>query len=423
MQLRRYLDALVCTALLAGCSGGKRDAAPAQPMTGPWHLALHLDGRDLPFLFDLDRSSTGQWTMVIHNAEEAIIVNEVETRNDSFFVRMPLFDSEFRGVLRSPGHISGQWTNYLKGPDYHIPFDAHAGPRPRFAGSTPPNVDLSGPWETRFAPGTDREFPALGQIEQEPSGRITGTFMTETGDYRYLEGVVHGDSMHLSGFDGTFALLFAARLQNDTIRGRFWSGTHWQSDWSAHRNPYFMLRDPDSLTHLREGYDMVDFQFPDLEGNPVTPQDARFKDKVLVVQIMGSWCPNCVDETRLLNDLYATYNHQGLEILSIAFEKHPNVDRSIAALERFRNALDVRYPILYAGMAGGGQAAEKLPFLEHVMSFPTCILIDRAGIVRRIRTGIYGPGTGEHYANYKRSLELFISTLLAEPVTSELAGR
>ena len=56
----------------------------------------------------------------------------------------------------------------------------------------------------------------------------------------------------------------------------------------------------------------------------------------------------------------------------------------------------------------------QLPFLDHVMSYPTCIFIDKAGKVRRIRTGFYGPGTGEHYVNYKRNLDSFIQQLLAE---------
>ena len=60
-----------------------------------------------------------------------------------------------------------------------------------------------------------------------PDGRVTGTFLTETGDYRYLEGVVDGDSLKLSCFDGSHAFLFHAALDQDSFRGRFWSGTHW----------------------------------------------------------------------------------------------------------------------------------------------------------------------------------------------------
>jgi hypothetical protein len=86
----------------------------------------------------------------------------------------------------------------------------------------------------------------------------------------------------------------------------------------------------------------------------------------------------------------------------------------MAGLERFRTALEVPYPILYAGKASKEEAAAKMPFLNHVMSFPTCIMVDRSGKVRRIRTGIYGPSTGSHHAHYKRSLSTFVEELLRE---------
>ena len=159
---------------------------------------------------------------------------------------------------------------------------------------------------------------------------------------------------------------------------------------------------------------MVDFRFPGLDGGTVSPKDARFAGKVLMVQVMGSWCPNCVDETLLLDELYAKHNANGLEVIAIAFEKYEDEARSIAALKHFRDRLQVKYPIVYAGNANKEVARAKLPFLDHVMSYPTCIFIDRKGKVRRIRTGFYGPGTGEHYTHYKRNLERFLQDLLAE---------
>jgi thiol-disulfide isomerase/thioredoxin len=384
-------------------------------------MELDLGGAKLPFLFDMRQAENGDLSMLIKNASEDILVHDIELNGDTIVVRMPLFDSEFRGVLHSREFFTGYWTNFLKGPDYRIPFVAQAGDGPRFLATTGPSADISGVWETHFAYDTDRAYPALGIFEQDALGRVTGTFMTETGDYRYLEGSITGDTLRMSSFDGAFAFLFSAALTNGVLEGRFWSGNHWQCGWRAKRNPDFKLTDPDSLTKLREGYHMADFSFPDLQGRPISPKDDRFQGKVLVIQIMGSWCPNCVDETRLLNELYAAHHEEGLEVLSVAFEKHADTVRAIHGLQRFRDVLGVEYPILYAGMAGKGMAAEKLPFLEHVMSFPTCIIVDHAGTVRRIRTGIYGPSTGEHYKHYKRSLESFVAKLLLEARQSALA--
>ncbi len=368
----------------------------------------------LPFRFDLEQLEDSTLRIHVYNGDEVITVDDIDHKGDSLVVRMPLFDSEFKGRTNGADIVTGKWYNYLKGPDHFIPFTARAGNFPRFASQKGPGVDLGGTWEVHFSPGTTDAYPAIGLFEQATDGTVTGTFMTETGDYRYLEGRVAGDSLLLSCFDGSHAFLFAAALNGDTLRGLFRSGNHWREPWVATRNPSFTLTDPDSLTFLKEGYDMVDFSFPDLEGNSISPSDERFKGRTLLIQIMGSWCPNCVDETRLLNELYGKHHDKGLEVLAVAFERPEDPARAIEGLKRYREVLEVKYPVVYAGRSGKGEAAEKLPFLNHVMSYPTCIIIDHEGKVRRIRTGIYGPSTGAHYEKYRRSLEAFLEGLLQE---------
>ncbi len=411
MALRTALFLLLVALGCVGCSS-RPDHSSTAPRTGSWRMALDLNGQELPFLFDLQHDSSA-WRMVVHNGEERIAVDDITLHADSIRVRMPLFDSEFRGRLVNDSTITGHWHNYLKGPDYRIAFTARCGPAQRFDLAGSPMGDLSGQWRTHFSHGTPEGYDALGLFTQR-DGLLTGTFGTETGDYRFLEGVVAGDSLKLSCFDGSHAFLFKAQLRNDSLIGRYWSGTHWQEPWIAVRDPRFHLRDPDSLTFLKEGHDMVDFRFPDIDGGQLSPKDARFAGKVLMVQVMGSWCPNCVDETLLLDELYAKHNANGLEVIAIAFEKYEDEARSIAALKHFRDRLQVKYPIVYAGNANKEVASAKLPFLDHVMSYPTCIFIDRQGKVRRIRTGFYGPGTGEHYSHYKRNLDRFLQDLLAE---------
>ncbi len=46
----------------------------------------------------------------------------------------------------------------------------------------------------------------------------------------------------------------------------------------------------------------------------------EFKNKVVIVDIMGTWCPNCHDEEPLLVDLYNRYHKDGLEIVGLAYE-------------------------------------------------------------------------------------------------------
>lgn len=415
MHSRTALPTLLFAALLASCASNHAPE-PIMPRTGAWLMTLDIGGGNvLPFAFDLSGDST-EWLITVHNGTERIVVEDINLANDTLRIRMPLFDSEFVGTLSSDSVFAGLWSNHLKGPDYRIPFVATLGANNRFplhgGGAA---RDLAGTWETHYSPGVPDAYDAIGIFSQEGT-RASGTFVTETGDYRYLEGVVDGDSLKLSCFDGTHAFLFKAAWHNDSLHGRFWSGTHWQEPWVAVRNADFKLQDPDSLTSLREGYDMVDFSFPGIDGGLVSPKDAAHQGRVLMVQVMGSWCPNCVDETLLLDEMYAKYNDDGLSVIALAFEQYADSARAIAGLRRFRDRLRVKYDIAYAGPANKEAAAQRLPFLDRVMSYPTCIFIDRAGVVRRIRTGFYGPGTGEHYLNYRRNLEQFLERMLAEPV-------
>jgi hypothetical protein len=52
--------------------------------------------------------------------------------------------------------------------------------------------------------------------------------------------------------------------------------------------------------------------------------------------------------------------------------------------------------------------------LKGTVSFPTTIFIDRSGKVRRIHTGFTGPGTGEHYHQFVKEFNVFMSELLGE---------
>lgn len=416
--MRPFFALAVLPVFLGGCAATEHSDPSITARTGSWRMSLDLRTAPeaepvvLPFLIDLSSDSTGLH-MTVHNGQEKIAVDDIVQRQDSLFIRMPLFDSEFKGVLRNDSTYIGHWYNYLKGSDYRIPFVANAGVRHRMPVAKAPAADISGNWECHFASGTPDAYPALG-IFHGDNGRVTGTFCTETGDYRFLDGALSGDSLLLSAFDGSHAFLFTAKLRNDSLIGRFYSGIHGQEPWVAVRNNAFKLGDPDSLTHLKEGHDMVEFSFPSIDGGEVASSDDRFKDHVMMVQVMGSWCPNCMDETLLLDEMYADYHDQGLDVIALAFERNTDPYKAVEALKQYRDRLNVRYDILYAGTSSKEVASTRLPFLDHMMSYPTCIFIDRAGKVRRIRTGFYGPGTGEHYENYKRNLRAFLEELLAE---------
>jgi thiol-disulfide isomerase/thioredoxin len=383
---------------------------------GIWRLSMDLGGDKLPFTFDLTRKGKG-YTLEVINHTERISVKDVTLRNDSIFIQMPVFNSEFRGKINADSLISGNWHNFAKGPDYFIPFVAQHGEEERFAyDETGTATNAQGNWEVTFSPNTEEEYKAIGQFKQY-GVHLTGTFITETGDYRYLDGVALNDSIYLSCFDGAHAFLFKAALDEDSVlQGQFWSGKHWSEPWTAELNEEFELRNPDSLTYLKDGAEKFEFTFPDLDSTLVSLDDKKYMDKVVIIQIMGSWCPNCLDETRLYVDLYNEFNTSGLEIISLAYEHDEDFGKAAESVSNLKNQLHATYDFLIAGTSNKKKAAETLPMLNHVMSYPTSIFIDRNGKIRKIHTGFYGPGTGDHYTTYVYELKRFLQNLLDEEI-------
>lgn len=388
---------------------------PPTPQPGIWRGMLDLGPAELPFNFELTKEGD-VYSLTLINARERLAAESVILRNDSLIITMAVFHTAFYVAIKDSTTLEGYWQDHSREPGYKLPFHARAGEVARFpvrSKSAPATV--AGKWAATFSPGIEgEEYPAVGVFEQEVR-KITGTFLTETGDYRFLQGVADGDSLKLSAFDGSHAFLFLADLAVDSLKGMFYSGTHWVEPWVAVRKEDAALRNPDSLTFLKPEYERLDFTFPDLNGNPVSLADPKYQGKVVIVQLTGSWCPNCMDETKLFREYYDTYHDRGLEIVALAFERGPDEETAVRNLNRLKARFQVDYDLLLADFSGEpGITAEKLPMVNHVMAFPTSFFLDRNGRIRKIHTGFYGPGTGDLYTAFVEESSEFIEQLLAE---------
>lgn len=383
-------------------------------MTGKWLLNFYLAENTIsPCFFNLSTAGENYFIEFI-NGEETIATKDVKIEGNKITISDPIFSTWFEGEIVNNKTIKGFW--YKNDKSYSIPFEASFGTENRFynQSNSTNNINLSGKWEVDFSKDNpDDYYKALGQFEQNDN-ILTGTFMTETGDYRFLEGNVYGDSAFLSCFDGAHLFLFKAQIKNDSLYGTFWSGTHWQEPWVAGRNENFKLTNPDSLTYIKDGYDNLAFTFPNLNGDSISLSDEKYNGKVVIVNIMAPWCPNCKDETAYLSNLYKVNHEKGLEIIALSFDKSDDFESSKKNIEKIKTHFAVDYDFLIAGKANKIEAARALPMLNHVMSYPTSIFIDRTGKIRKIRTGFYGPGTGEYYNRYIEQTDGFIAKLLAE---------
>jgi len=407
LKSNRLIPIIFCWLVLIGCEEKKQ---PTE-LRGTWLFALNLGDEKLPFRAEIVEEQNRLQFYVV-NGDERIRADKFEVKEDSVFVRLPIFDTALIGKIEG-NSIVGHYFDYSRDGDYQIAFEATKNFATRFPVQDTLVLNVTGKWKVEFSPGSDNEYAALGIFEQN-GNRALGTFLTETGDYRYLEGNISGDSLLLSCFDGSHVFLFKAKVNGDTITGVFWSGTHWNENWVGTKDASFQLPDPTSLTFLKPGYSKLDFSFKNVDGKMVSLNEARYQNKVVVVQIMGSWCPNCMDETAYLVSLHNNFHQQGLEVISLAFEKSDNEQINIHSLNRLKEHFSIPYEILLAGKASKKEAAEKLPMLNHVLSFPTSIFIDKKGIVRQIHTGFSGPGTGEYYQEFVEETDRFVTQLLIE---------
>jgi thiol-disulfide isomerase/thioredoxin len=141
-----------------------------------------------------------------------------------------------------------------------------------------------------------------------------------------------------------------------------------------------------------------------------------FKDKAVLVQIMGTWCPNCLDETRFYVDFVKNNPELDLQLVGLAFEYAKTEEKAFEGIQRLQEREDVPYPILLAqyGTSNKQKANEKLPMLNHILSYPTTIYIDKSGEVRKIHTGFNGPATGEKFVEFKEEFNKTIQELTSD---------
>ncbi|MGN6194546.1 MAG: peroxiredoxin family protein [Ginsengibacter sp.] len=383
---------------------------------GMWRATINrADGHQIPFTFQT-KDSAGKQIIYVINGKEHLLVDSVETRADSVFIQMPFFESGFKARILSNGNLEGIWIKQYGKRTQMLPFTAIRNEK-RFTTLKPPVANISGRWSTDFVEN-NQVSNIVAEFVQKGS-YLTGTFLDPTGDYRFLEGVVSGDSLKLSTFDGAHSYLFIAKIDNaDKISGgKFYSGARSIEDWSATRNQNAKPEDEFSLTKLKPGAGKLNFSFPDSnDSSEISINDKRFKNKVVVVQILGSWCPNCMDETKFLSDYYDKNHGKGLEIIGLAYERTPDFKTSQKDLLPFKKRFHVQYPILITGVTVSDslKTEKTLPQLESINAFPTTIFVDRKGNIRRIQAGFSGPATGQHYTEFKKEFNQIIKELLSE---------
>lgn len=384
---------------------------------GIWKAILQRpDGKQIVFNFESEYVK-GKQVLYVMNAGERMLVDSIRKKGDSIWIEMPFFAAGFAARIKQNGNLEGTYIKRYGNRILEIPFYALYGNKERYPVNEKPAYSVSGRWAVNFERKNRPPLKAVGEFRQSPDGRVTGTFLQVSGDYRYLEGSVSGDSLRLSGFDGSHAVLFAAKIEEgNTLTGEIFSGLTGHENWTATKDPNAMLSDGYHQVGMKPGESALNFKFPSTDGDIISINDARYKNKVVIVQILGSWCPNCMDETAFLSEYYKQHRNKGIEIIGLAYERTTDFAQSKKALGTFQKKFDVQYPFLVTGVAVSDpeRAAKTLPQIEAIKAFPTTIFIDKKGVVRKIHSGFNGPATGAHYEEFKKEFNELVNSLLDE---------
>jgi thiol-disulfide isomerase/thioredoxin len=374
------------------------------PENGTWTFSFSSQNHAIPIKAELQNDS-----LFFYNAEEKISF-AIHYSLDSFYVDIPNFNSHLEGSIQSDTQLNGVFVkDYVE--DYSIPFQASKSNIKKVDLKDKSTFSLKNKYDVSIIDG-NKTRKAIG-IFALNAGSISASFATETGDNRFLEGAIEDNKLSISRFDGSSLQLFTADIAGDSlINGVFISGKGGNYKWEGVYDPDVELRNPEYLTQLKEGQDYLSFQAVDLNNHPVSLENKRFENKIKIIQITGTWCPNCLDETKYFTELYKEYKDKGVEIIAIAFENGTDTLKILENLKKYKQNNHIEYTLLYGGKASTKSAEAMFPMIQKIMAFPTAIYLNRDNKVEKIYTGFYGPGTGEYYTEYTKNTELFLNKLL-----------
>lgn len=403
------------TAIASAADDGQ---SGAQVSAGDWRFAFDTPIGELPFNMELAHDGE-TWTATFINGPERMNAETTVVSGNSLVIEFPSYASRIAGALVDEDTLQGVMQFSRSTGPVVIPFTATHGQSHRFfTDERSPSADVGGRWAlTSVSPRAPDPRTGLLELTQDGSV-IVGTSMHTTGDSRFLTGVLRGDELYMSTFDGGMASLWRGILGADGIFiGQSFSLiSRSVTNWSANHDATAALADAETLTYLKDGYDRFEFSFPDLDGNMVSLSDDRFKDKVVVITIGGSWCATCHDESTFFSPFFNENRERGLEAVGLMYEYSPEFEKAAKACRNYQRRYDIQYPMLIAGTADKDAAGKTLPMMNAVLVYPTMIIVDRHGIVRHIHTGFPGPATGEHHEKFKRDFIRKIDNLLSEGV-------
>ncbi len=382
----------------------------AESLSGLWQATVNVSGLDVPFRIEL-QSDGAKAKGSLFNGEERFTSSSGQFSNGALELNWEYLASKLEAKLEN-GALEGKFYR-PKGVVYT--FHATRGNGPVASGKAP---SISGVWLLTGVQSSKGES-AWQFIVKQKGGEVSAGILRVDGDTGTLTGAYRDGKFVLSHFSGMRpALLEVTPLKDGSLKvllnGKEEMTGVRESEARAKDLP--QPTDPAHHTSVKNDAEPFHFNFPDLNGKPVADNDPRFRGKVVLINITGSWCPNCHDEAPFLADLYKKYRAQGLEIVALSFEEADQL-KDPTRLRAFIKRYGIEYTVLLGGDTES--AKDKLTQAQNWDAWPTTFFVGRDGRVRNVHAGFPSKASGELYTKAKEEFTAQVERLLAENSLSQ----
>ena len=386
--------------------------ARAQSLNGLWDATVIVNNVEIPFRLELAGNGSAAKGSFF-NGDEKVTSTTGSFENGALVLSFDEYETKLEATLKD-GRLEGQYSRSTRGAPY--PFQAK-----RF---TPTTVDaanvpsIAGLWNVQVK--SSKGESAWQLIVRQSGGEVSAAILRVDGDTGALTGTFANGKFVLSHFSGARPLRLELTPQADgtlaVVQNKDNPLTAMRSD-VARAKGLPEPSNPSRFTSVKDPTEPLRFSFPDLNGKIVSNTDDRFRGKVVIVSISGSWCPNCHDEAPFLAELYRKYRGQGLEIVSLSFEEAAQL-KNPTRLRAFNKRYGIEYTVLLPGEPK--ELTEKVPQAVNLSSFPTTFYLGRDGRVRGVHAGFPGAASGKFHQDAKNEITADVERLLAErPPTSQ----
>lgn len=409
--MRRILP--FCFVVLAAPLVCSRPAPAQTSISGLWDAKIVANQLEIPFRFEIAQNGAQvqgfffEGDRKIPSSSGSFANNRLELNYDYLDTTLDVtfVGDQFFGTYRV--NRTGSQPLLIRAKRF-MPAPADTASAPQVAGN----------WEMRRVPQeikTASDQQTWNLFLRQSGAEVSGSILRVDGDTGFLIGRWQNGQLVLSHFAGQGPLLFEAKLNSG---GTMAISLNRSANYLAVRKSQARAKgvpdppDPTRYTNVKDPSVPFRFSFPDAQGKVVSNTDARFKDKVVLLAIGGSWCPNCQDEAPFLVDLYKEFHPQGLEIVGLMFEADDDPAPAWRHVQTFVKRFGIPYTMLLAGTVDN--IGQKLPELVNFGAYPTTIFLGRDGRVRSVHAGFASQATGQEYVRLKGEVRGLVQKLLTE---------